>query len=196
MKFASILTKLFGKSVNHKNQNIKLRYGFTGASGHRYYYFPDTHYHLNPSRYFDLFLPLQKEYLMKISNNDLDTFIEECEKMKKLEQLQSAIQALKLRRNITLDTKIIYQMMAVVYLRDDEPNTLPSKPLIAEKADDIQKTMSGHGGEADFFQEPELKKFLGSLRLSGANLTLLELHMEEQTRLFEETLSQIRQRTR
>jgi hypothetical protein len=196
MKFVSKLrTTLFGKTEKVNNANIKLRYAFTGASGYRYFYFPETQYHLNTARYLELFLPLQKEYLMKINHSDIETFIEECEKMNKVHQFQSAIQALKLRLNITLDPMIVYQMMAVVYLREDEENVMPSKDLIKEKSEDIQNTMRGDGGETDFFQDHNLSGFLKSLNLSGANLTLLSLHIDRQSELFERLLKEIRQRT-
>lgn len=192
MKFVS---NLFSKKVKHEGINIKLRYAFTGLSGYKYYYFPEAQYHMNTARYFELFLPLQKEYLMKITHSDIDMFIEECEKMTKEHQFKAAIQALKMRLNITLDPMLVYQMMAVMYLREDEKNEVPSKDLIQEKSEDIRKTMCGDGGETDFFQEPELNKFLSSLQLSGANLTLLSLHTERQTELFEKVIKQIRQRT-
>lgn len=190
----NFVTRLFKKRVKNEGKSIVMEYAFTGASGHKYYYFPEAQYHLNTQRYLELFLPLQQEYLMRITTNDIALFIEEAEKMTKVSQFTAAVQALKLRLNITLDPMIVYQMMAVVYLRENEPNTMPSKTFIQEKALDIQNTMGGDGGETDFFQDKHLKEFLRSLNLSGVNWTALSLHMDRQSQMFEKVIKEIRQR--
>ena len=192
-----ILTKLDSKVEQTKSGDRKnMIYAFTGISGHKYYYFEDTLNDLNAGRYFLYYQLLLKEFSQGITYEALQNFIEAHKKYNTIKEKDYAVICLENRKNISCDTDLMFQMMAVLYLREDEPNDVCDQKLIIEKSQDIKQTMSSLGGAGGFFQCPEFRKFLDSANLSEINWNAYMKLTEETHQVFRQMLDKIPQLTR
>lgn len=185
------IANLFGKRVkDNQNKSIKLNYAFTDLKGRKYYSFSDTAQEINPARFFEFFLPLVNEYQAKIKNEEIELYIETAKKLKTYEQLMLEVRMLEERMKITRDVLIVYELMAVVYLREDEENVPIHEDYVKEKARDIRDVIIANGGGGNgFFQCTLLREFLESARISQGSLTGLDKLSTQSRELFRTALS-------
>lgn len=194
MKFASKILGVFNKKYVQSNKGgVFMNYSFTGLSGHKYYHYTDAENDMNPARYIEYYLPMVKEYFLGIKNNELIDFWNKCEGFTNIKQYQAAHLVMSERSKLNLDTTLIYDIMAVLYLREDEPNQYVSQILLREKAEDIKNTMRASGGaDNGFFLCPEFRNFLKSAKLLGVDWSELTKVSERNAQILSETLNLIR----
>jgi Asp-tRNA(Asn)/Glu-tRNA(Gln) amidotransferase C subunit len=194
MKFASF-RNLFGKKVKTPIGNQKMIYVFTSVGGYKYYRFSDTMNHINFERYHAQYTTRLVEMQNRITNASLNEWIETTRGFNSINQYRSAIEALDIRRQIAMDTNMLYELMAVLYLREDEKNEPISNEFLLEKAKDIRDTMIKAENSEVFFCEPILKEFLNSQDTSQLKWSLLQQNLESQVRIFKEVMNQIQSKT-
>jgi Asp-tRNA(Asn)/Glu-tRNA(Gln) amidotransferase C subunit len=131
----------------------------------------------------------------RITNASLNEWIETTRGFNSINQYRSAIEALDIRRQIAMDTNMLYELMAVLYLREDEKNEPISNEFLLEKAKDIRDTMIKAEDSEVFFCEPILKEFLNSQDTSQLKWILLQQNLESQVRIFKEVMKQIQSKT-
>ena len=182
---------LFGKKVKTPNGNQKMIYVFTSVGGYKYYRFSDTMNQINFERYHGQYTTRLVEMQNRITNASLNEWIETTRGFNNISQYRSAIEALDIRRQIAMDTNMLYELMAVLYLREDEKNEPISNEFLMEKAKDIRDTMIKSEDSEVFFCEPILKDFLKSLNMSALNLNILQQNLESQMSAFRQVMNQI-----
>lgn len=194
MKFVSkILNKFNVKRVQSNKGGVFMNYAFTGLSGHKYYHYTDASNDMNPARYIEYYLPMVKEYFLGIKHNELIEFWTKCEGFTSIKQYEAAHLVMKERSKLNLDTTLIYDIMSVLYLREDEQNQYVSQLLLREKAEDIKNTMRASGGaDNGFFLCPEFRNFLKSAKLSGIDWKELTKVSERNSEVIRQTLDLIR----
>ena len=194
MKFANF-RNLFGKKVKTPIGNQKMIYVFTSVGGYKYYRFSDTMNQINFERYHAQYTTRLVEMQNRITNASLNEWIETTRGFNSINQYRSAIEALDIRRQIALDTNMLYELMAVLYLREDEKNEPISNEFLLEKAKDIRDTMIKAEDSEVFFCEPILKEFLNSQDMSALNLNILQQNLESQMSAFRQVMKQIQSKT-
>jgi Asp-tRNA(Asn)/Glu-tRNA(Gln) amidotransferase C subunit len=182
---------LFGKKVKTPNGNQKMIYVFTSVGGYKYYRFSDTMNQINFERYHGQYTTRLVEMQNRITNASLNEWIETTRGFNNISQYRSAIEALDIRRQIAMDTNMLYELMAVLYLREDEKNEPISNEFLLEKAKDIRDTMIKAEDSEVFFCEPILQDFLKSLNMSALNLNILQQNLESQMSAFRQVMNQI-----
>jgi Asp-tRNA(Asn)/Glu-tRNA(Gln) amidotransferase C subunit len=182
---------LFGKKVKTPNGNQKMIYVFTSVGGYKYYRFSDTMNQINFERYHGQYTTRLVEMQNRITNASLNEWIETTRGFNNISQYRSAIEALDIRRQIAMDTNMLYELMAVLYLREDEKNEPISNEFLMEKAKDIRDTMIKSEDSEVFFCEPILQDFLKSLNMSALNLNILQQNLESQMSAFRQVMNQI-----
>jgi len=194
MKFASI-TNLFKKKEIKisRNKSVAMSYAFTGLSGKKYFHYIDAVNDMNPARYIEYYLPMVKEYFLGLKNSELNTFFSKCKEYNTLQQYQSAHLVMQERAKLNLDAEIIYDIMSVLYLREDEDNKFVDQLFLRDKSKDIRQTMQSNGGVDDgFFSCPEFRKFLESANILETNWSQYTVLAEKNIKILEETLNLIR----
>ena len=192
MKFASIKEKLFPKKVKANGKNVPMRYAFTGLSGHRYYHYIDVANDMNPARYIEYYLPMVKEYFLGIKQTELNTFWHKCKEYKTLKQYETAHLVMEERSRLNLDTGIIYDIMSVLYLREDEKNEFVDQLFLQEKSKDIKMTMRASGGvDSGFFLCQGFRNFLVSANLSDVDWNSYTRIAEKNLEVLNQTLDLI-----
>ena len=186
-------SRIFGKYVfNQQKKLVSMRFAFQGLSGHSYYHYIDAENDINPARYIDYYIPIVKEYTMGIKYAELDIFFNKSKDFKTKEQYQLAHLAMAERVKMNLDTTLIYELMAVLYLRDEEENKWVDPLYIKQKAEDIKNTMRASGGvEEGFFLCPYFRKFLKSVNLSDVDWSAYTQIAEKNLEALEMTLNLI-----
>ena len=193
MRFAKLKEKLFPKKVDAGGKSVPMRYAFTGASGHKYYHYIDAANDMNPARYIEYYLPMVKEYFLGIKRTELDTFFTKCKGYVNIKQYEAAHLVMEERAVLNLDTGIIYDIMSVLYLRDDEENKFVDQLFLQEKSKDIRLTMRASGGvDNGFFLCPEFRNFLKSANLSDVDWNSYTRIAEKNLEILQETLNLIR----
>lgn len=195
-KFLSIFKIKFVKT-NHKAFE-PMRYAFTGISGHKYYCYRDVSKDINPARYIQYYLKLNKEYSLEVRKQDILDFIEMALNISDVKRIHAAIYGLKSRVEINHpDHSIIYELMAVLYLRGDEPNEEVPESLIREKAQDIKETMKISGAiDNGFFLCGEFRNFLKREKLLGINWNEYTAISEKQNQIFKTLLEMLEKEER
>lgn len=190
MKIANI----FGKRVkDNQNKSIKLNYAFTDLKGRKYYSLANPVQDLNVSRYIEFYMPLVNEYFSQIRLKELEEYVEAAQKFKKIEQFVAATKMIEQRIKFNRDVLIVYEIMAVLYLREDEENMPIHEDFVKEKARDIRDVIiQSGGGGSGFFQCPLLIEFLKSARLSVESWSVLDRLSSQNRELLSQTLEQIR----
>ena len=202
MKFASIKHNLkdmfFPKKIqsfqglDKGNINVSMRYAFTGLSGHKYYHYIDASNDMNPSRYIEYYLPMVKEYFLGIKRTELEVLFEKSKGYTNIKQYELAHLAIEERAKMNLDTSLIYDIMSVLYLREDEKNEFVDQLFLQEKSKDIRMTMRASGGvDNGFFLCPEFRNFLKSANLSDVDWNSYTTIAEKSLKMLEETLDLI-----
>lgn len=187
------LANLFGKRVkDNQNKSIQLNYAFTDLKGHKYYTLANPIQDLNVSRYIEFYMPLVNEYFSNIRLQELEQFVAESQDYKKIEQFIAATKMIEQRIKFNRDVLIVYEIMAVLYLREDEENAPIHEDFIKEKAKDIRNVVIANGGGSGFFQCPLLREFLKSARLSAENWNELDKLSSQSRELLKTTLEQIK----
>jgi hypothetical protein len=194
MKFVNqILNKFNVKRVPSNKGTVTMNFAFTGLSGKKYYHYTDAANDMNPARYIEYYLPTIKEYFLGIKNNELIEFWTKCEGFTSIKQYEAAHLVMKERSKLNIDMTLIYDIMSILYLREDEPNNFVSQILLREKAEDIKNTMRASGGaDNGFFLCPEFRNFLKSARLSGIDWKELTKLSEQTSIILSQTLDLIR----
>ena len=193
MKLASIKERFFPKKVDSGGKNVPMRYAFTGASGHKYYHYIDAVNDMNPARYIEYYLPMVKEYFLGIKRTELDTFFTKCKGYANIKQYEAAHLVMEERAKLNLDTSIIYDIMSILYLREDEKNEFVDQLFLQEKSKDIRITMRASGGaDNGFFLCHEFRNFLKSANLSDIDWNSYTRIAEKSQEALEMTLNLIR----
>jgi hypothetical protein len=193
MKFASIKEKLFPKKIKSpKGISVPMRYAFTGLSGNRYYHYIDASNDMNPARYIEYYLPMVKEYFLGIKRTELDVFFNKCKEYKNIKQYETAHLVMEERAKLNLDTGIVYDIMSVLYLREDEKNEFVDQLFLQEKSKDIKMTMRASGGvDSGFFLCQGFRNFLVSANLSDVDWNSYTRIAEKNLEILNQTLDLI-----
>lgn len=185
----------FSKKANIFNPRLK--YAFTGVSGKKYYYLIDATRldaeavgHFNTARYLKQVYPSVFEYTNGMKTNELKEWLDQVKEMKAINQVQMAIQALEIRRQIAIDTELFFRICATMYFQEGEPMGLMSSELWEEKTKDIQKTVEQN--EYFFFHYPMLTELLGLSSTSEINWSLLAINIAKQKQIFKKVMEDIR----
>lgn len=186
--------KIFGKKVkNNQDKAINLIYAFTDLKGRKYYHFANPMQDLNVARYIEFYMPLVNEYFSNIRLKDLEEYFKDAEKYKRIEQFMAATKMLEQKVQFSREVFIVYEIMAVLYLREDEQNTPIHEDFVKEKAKDIRDVIiQSGGGGSGFFQCPLLKEFLKSASISVENWRELDKLSSQSRELLRTTLEQIK----
>ena len=186
---------IFGKKVKTPHGNQKMIYAFTSVGGYKYYRFSDTMNQINFERYHAQYTTRLMEMQNRITNVSLNEWIETTRTFNNINQYRSAVEALDIRRQIAMDTNMLYELMAILYLREDEKNEAISNEFLLEKAKDIRDTLMTAEDSEVFFCEPILADFLKSQNISALNLNILAQNLESQMEVFRKVMKKIQQKT-
>ena len=204
MKFVNPFKKVVEVAPTYKGSDVSMVYAFTGLSGHKYFHYIDAVNDMNPSRYIEYYIPMVKEYFLGIKRTELEVFFEKSKGYTNIKQYELAHLAIEERAKMNLDTSLIYDIMSVLYLREDEKNEFVDQLFLQEKSKDIRMTMRASGGvDNGFFLCPEFRNFLKSANLSdidwnsytriaeksieSLNLTLNLIHNSDQFKNIQST---------
>ena len=156
-----------------------LELAYTDLNGVNYYRCPDT-----------MQLPLErwskaKDYMMfmasGISDVELTMLIDFADKAltegitgkgKGAAKIGFALQELRERKNIIIHSELVYNYLAVHWIREDERPEVVDMAIHQQKVDQFKLEVE-KGDSYFFFQERELKKIYDPFNLSRAELTAL-----------------------
>lgn len=154
----------------------KLELVFTDMNGMNYYRFPDT-----------MLLPIErwgkaKDYMQwmaaGISPAELDKLIDFADKAlsegltKGAAKIGFALQELKERRNMIIHTELVYNFLAIHYIREDEPMDSVNMDIHQQKVEQFREEVA-RGDASFFFEQKELRKIYDPFSLSQIELTAL-----------------------
>jgi Asp-tRNA(Asn)/Glu-tRNA(Gln) amidotransferase C subunit len=186
---------IFGKKVKTPHGNQKMIYAFTSVGGYKYFRFSDTMNQINFERYHAQYTTRLVEMQNRLTNSSLNEWIEMTRTFNNIGQYRSAVEALDIRRQIAMDVNMLYELMAVLYLREDEKNEPISNEFLLEKAKDIRDTLTVSEDSEVFFCEPILAEFLNLQSISQSNLIISAQNLESQMQIFRKVMKQIQQKT-
>lgn len=191
------LKNAFSKKANVFNPRLK--YAFTGVSGKKYYYLldatrldADSVGHFNTARYLRQLYPSVFEYSNGMKTNELKEWLDQVKEFKTLNQVQMAVQALEIRRQIAIDTELFFRVMATMYFQEGESMGLMSSELWDAKTKDLQATVEQ--SENFFFHYGMLTELLSLSSTSAINWSLLAINIRKQKELFQIVMKDIQQR--
>lgn len=200
MKLASIFNKSEPKKTikkqNGKN-TIYLHYAFTDLKGTHYYHYNNAEMDMNPARYAIRYVLLVKEYFEGVHKTMVKSFLNDIieGKFKSIEQIKSGAFNINKYFEFDADLHIVYKIMAILYLTEDEDNLLISDKQIEDKAENIRLAMeSAMGADEGFFLCPFFRSFLKSANLLDADWTELLRIQEKVVKTFQTTLDLIREK--
>jgi hypothetical protein len=127
----------------------------------------------------------------RITNASLNEWIETTRTFTSINQYRSAVEALDIRRQIAMDVNMLYELCAVLYLREDEDNAPISNDFLLEKAKDIRETIAESEDPSFFFADQELKNFLTLHDMSQWKWNILQQNLESQMSAFRQVMTQI-----
>lgn len=184
----------FSKKANIFNPRLK--YAFTGVSGKKYYYLIDATKldadavgYFNTARYLRQLYPAVFEYSNGMKTNELKEWLDQVKEMKTINQVQMAVQALEIRRQIAIDTELFFRVMATMYFEEGEPMGLMSSELWDRKTKDLQATVEQ--SENFFFHYGLLTQLLNLSDTYQINWSLLALNIRQQKELFQKVMKDI-----
>lgn len=167
--FGSGLLPYYLKDQNKPTTHTKLEYAFTDQSGKKYYRFPEgvslsieRYGHL--TKYITLLSArLTPENMDKILDKMLEIIQAGIGKDKNAAKVAALVYELKDRDKWIVPAQLVYDILAVQYIREDENPSKFDNQIHKEKVstfiDDISKSEF-------FFQLPELKKLISSTLMS------------------------------
>ena len=144
----------------------------------------------------DLLL-LVKEYFDGLHKKMLKSLFADIleNKFKSKEQIIAAVYNANEYFKFDADLNLVYKIMAVLYLREDEKNILIPDSFIEEKAEDIGLAMEASMGvDEGFFLCPFFRSFLKSANLLDVDWTELTRIQEKVVKTLETTLDMIREK--
>jgi hypothetical protein len=171
-----------------------LKFAFKSVSGYNYYYIIDLENQDKPeisklpfARYL-VYSEFIWEYWNGLKNEEFDMWFEQVEKINDIRVMKVAIEALKFRKNIAINIDLIYEILALVYIREDDPKGALTSDQIKERALDIKNTAeTGHF----FFHYSELLALLNfQKQLEMSWVTLLK-NLEMQKQVFKRAMDSI-----
>jgi hypothetical protein len=181
-----------------KNKTRKdLKFAFKSVGGHNYYYIVDLQNQDKaeisklPFVRYKLYSELCWEFFNSLKNEELQEWITQCEKINDIKIMRVALEALKFRREMAINVDLIYEILAVVYLRADDSMGALTSDQIKERALDIKNTAeTGHF----FFHYSELYQLLNFTRTSEISWQVLILNLEKQRNLFRQAIKDLTQK--
>jgi hypothetical protein len=199
MKFAKIFKSEKPETIKKQNgkTTIFLHYAFTDLKGTRYYYYNNAKMDMNPARYATRYVLLVKEYFEGIHKVMVKSFINDIidGKFKSMAQIQAGAFNLGKYLEFDADLYIVYKIMAILYLTEDEDNLLITDKKIEEKAENIRLAMEASmGADEGFFLCPFFRSFLKSANLLDADFSELLRIQEKVLKTLETTLDLIREK--
>jgi hypothetical protein len=178
-----------------KNKTRKdLKFAFKSVSGYNYYYIIDLDNQDKPeisklpfARYL-VYSEFIWEYWNGLKNEEFDMWFEQVEKINDIRVMKIAIEALKFRKNIAINIDLIYEILALVYIREDDPKGALTSDQIKERALDIKNTAeTGHF----FFHYSELLALLNFQKQLGMSWVTLLKNLEMQKQVFKRAMDSI-----
>ena len=178
-----------------KNKTRKdLKFAFKSVSGYNYYYIIDLDNQDKPeisklpfARYL-VYSEFIWEYWNGLKNEEFDMWFEQVEKINDIRVMKIAIEALKFRKNIAINIDLIYEILALVYIREDDPKGALTSDQIKERALDIKNTAeTGHF----FFHYSELLALLNFQKQLGMSWVTLLKNLEMQKQVFQRAMDSI-----
>lgn len=197
MKLVSIFNKS-GPSKTIKKHNgkntIYLHYAFTDLKGTHYYHYNNAEMDMNPARYAIRYVLLVKEYFEGVHKTMVKSFLNDIieGKFKSIEQIKSGAFNINKYFEFDADLHIVYKIMAILYLTEDEDNLLISDKQIEDKAENIRLAMeAAMGADEGFFLCPFFRSFLKSANLLESDWTELSRIQEKVTMSLKTTIDLI-----
>jgi len=128
-----------------------------------------------------------------IKRSELDIYFDKSLEYKDIRQCHAATLVMKERAKLNDDTELIYDIMSVLYLREDEKNEFVDQLYLKEKSKDIKLSMRASGGvDSGFFLCQEFRNFLKSANLSDVDWSSFTRAAERNQQNLEITLNLIR----
>jgi hypothetical protein len=182
------------KNIFRNKMRSDLRFAFKSVSGKNYYYIIDLENQDKPeisklpfARYL-VYSEFIWEYWNGLKNEEFDMWFEQAEKINDIRVMKVAIEALKFRKNIAINIDLIYEILALVYIREDDPKGALTSDQIKERAWDIKNTAeTGHF----FFHYSELLALLNFQKQLGMSWVTLLKNLEMQKQVFQRAMDSI-----
>ena len=176
-----------------KNKTRKdLKFAFKSHGGHNYYYIIDldnqdkAEISKLPFARYKIYSEYIWEYWNGLKNEEFDMWIEQAEKINDIKVMKVAIEALKFRKSLAVNIDMIYEILALVYVRADDPVGVLTSDQIKERALDIKNT--AESGNFFFIHYPECYALLGFQRQSELSWTTLLKNLEMQKEVFKKAI--------
>jgi hypothetical protein len=187
-----MLKKLKNLISNKTRKDLK--FAFKSVSGYNYYYIIDLENQDKPeisklpfARYL-VYSEFIWEYWNGLKNEEFDMWFEQAEKINDIRVMKVAIEALKFRKNIAINIDLIYEILALVYIREDDPKGALTSDQIKERALDIKNTAeTGHF----FFHYSELLALLNFQKQLEISWVTLLKNLEMQKQVFKRAMDSI-----
>lgn len=197
--FRKPFTKFYISEANTPVELKELEYAFTDSDGRKYYRFP-----ANLSMPVSRFNELQKFMIWmarKLDGNELDVMVDALEKTleqglmnvdKKTGRINAAkigaiIHEIRSRDQRALNTELIYNILAVQYVREDERPNVYSPSIQLQKVEQFK--IDAANEHRFFFLMPELKKLFNLLTITDDEWIELCRTYEFQRHVTEEAMA-------
>lgn len=151
-------------SAQSKTYRAYLEFAFADSKGNRYYQFNDLKN--MPLALLEQLNILQLEIESRIKGNDLDEWIAACKKIissgskTSVADIGHMLGALEERRTLLMDPRLLMEIAALLYIREDEDPTVYNKDLHREKY--LQFEADKKDVLFDFFVSAGLSRYLPS----------------------------------
>lgn len=186
------------QSISKDKIFSKMKPVFIDSNGMRYFEFIDLDDMPIP-RFDEMQITLQ-ELGNRISNSDLDQFVDVCQSIinqekgkNKISDISAMLSALKSRRQVLYDPYLMFKMCACLYIREDQDPSVWDEDLEKNKIEQFKK--DSREGLYDFFYKAGLANYLpkgmdGSIPLKSELMQRQEAeNMEYQIKEFQELLA-------
>lgn len=168
----------------------ELEYGFTDLDKKKYYRIP-AQLALPIERYGKLqenlmwqsagMTATEIKSLLALAETELENLVQGHKGA--LSKVGFIIQEMKMRSEVVLHTELLYQFIAILYIREDEDMNHYNESIQQEKVDAFKRIVA-EGGAYEFFQLPELSRVNQLLNLSQQEWEELWMNsIREQDRL-------------
>ncbi|MDB5281129.1 MAG: hypothetical protein JWO06_204 [Bacteroidota bacterium] len=170
-----------------------LEFAFADSKGQRYYRFNDLKN--MPLAMLEQLNILQLEVESRIKGSDLDEWISNCKKIissgskTSLADIGYMLGALEERRTLLLDPRLLMEIAALLYIREDEDPTIYNRDLHREKF--LQFNYDKKDVLFDFFVSAGLSRYLPSVNFMPAEWEKYLNNQLQQIQAFNELTTKI-----
>jgi hypothetical protein len=180
-------------SSQSKTYREYLEFAFVDSKGRKYYRFNDLKN--MPLALLEQLNILQLEVESRIKGSDLDKWIDSCKKIvssgskTSVADIGHMLGALEERRTLLLDPRLLMEISALLYIREDEDPTTYNKDLHREKY--LQFNDDKKDVLFDFFHSAGLSRYLPSASFTPTEWTTYLMNQQEQITQFNQLITKI-----